>query len=134
MSTSLVKLNRKTARRYFALFLFTVVFAAVYESQSHHVISPWMVCLPLFPLALGVLPFHAMRRRVPDGWARQLWHCGVATVMMGSCLTGIFEIAGTYMPYTLPFLLVGALFLILSVALYMAFERRGRKNRPRRRK
>ena len=123
MSTSLVRLNRKTARRYFRLFLFTLVFSAVYESLSHHVISLWMVCLPLFPLLLGVLPFRALERRIPDGWARQLWHCGVATGMMGSCLTGVFEIAGTYMPYTLHFLLAGALLLILAVALYMRSSR-----------
>ena len=120
MSTSRVKLNRRTSRRYFGLFLFMIVFSAVYESQSHHVLSPWMIGLPLYPLLLGVLPFYALRRRIPDGWSRQLWHCGVATAMAGSCLTGIFEIAGTHMPYTQYFLIVSALFLLLAVVLFAA--------------
>ena len=117
MSTSRVKLNRRTSRRYFGLFLFMIVFSAVYESQSHHVLSLWMICLPLYPLLLGVLPFYALRRRIPDGWSRQLWHCGVATAMAGSCLTGIFEIAGTKMPYTVLFLLVGTVLLAVSAFL-----------------
>ena len=118
MSTSVVKRNRRTARRYFFLFLFCCVFSAVYERFSHHVISLWMVCLPLFPLLLGVLPFLLGQRRIPDGWARQLWHCGVATGMVGSCLTGIFEIAGTRMLYTRLFLLIGAGFLILAILAF----------------
>ena len=120
MSTSRVKRNRRTSRRYFGLFLFTIVFSAVYESQSHHVLSLWMICLPLYPLLLGVLPFYILRRKIPDGWARQVWHCGVATAMAGSCLTGIFEIAGTHMPYTAAFLLVGAILLLLAIVLYLA--------------
>ena len=115
MSTSAVERNRRTARRYLILFLLSCVFSAVYERFSHHVISGWMVCLPLFPLLLGVLPFLLGQRRIPDGWARQLWHCGVATGMVGSCLTGIFEIAGTHMRYTALFLLVGAGFLLCSI-------------------
>ena len=120
MSTSVDSLNRKTAKRYLWLFLFTVVFAAVYESQSHHVISLWMVCLPLYPLILGVLPFSVLKDRIPDGWARQIWHCGVATAMAGSCLTGIFRIAGTYMPYTRHFMILSGLLLILAVILLIS--------------
>ena len=123
MSTSVDKINRKTGRRYLGLFLFTIVFSAVYESQSHHVWSPWMYCLPLFPLVLGVLPFYAMKHRIPDGWARMIWHCGTATVMIGSCLTGIFEIAGTHMRYTPAYLLTGGA-LLLFAGILCAVEMR----------
>ena len=117
MSISVAKRNQKTARRYLELFLFTIVFAAIYEILSHHVISLWMICLPLFPLLFGVLPFLVLKNRIPEGWARQFWHCGVATCMAGSCLTGIFEIAGTKMPYTFLFLLVGT--ILLTVAAFL---------------
>ena len=120
LSTSVDSLNKKTAKRYFWLFLFTLVFSIVYESLSHHVISLWMVCLPLYPLLLGVLPFRALQDRIPDGWARQIWHCGVATLMAGSCLTGIFRIAGTYMPYTSVFMIIGVMLLTLAILLLIA--------------
>ena len=111
-------MNRRTAKRYLALFLFSCVFAGVYELFSHHVYSPWMICLPLYPLVLGVLPFLALKNRIRDGWGRQLWHCGVATCMVGSCLTGIFEIAGTHMPYTVWFMTAGGALLLLAVLLF----------------
>ena len=117
LSTSVVSLNQKTAKRYFWLFLGTIVFSVVYETQSHHVISLWMVCLPLYPLILGVLPFSLLKKQIPDGWARQFWHCGVATAMAGSCLTGIFRIAGTYMPYTRHFMIVSVLFFIAALII-----------------
>ena len=104
-------------------FLFAVIFAAVYESFSHHVISLWMICLPLFPLLLGVLPFLALKRHIPEGWTRQIWHCGVATCMAGSCLSGIFEIAGTKSPYTRLFIIVGAVLLIAAVIMFALSQR-----------
>ena len=117
MSISVAERNQRTVKRYIGLFLFAIVFAAVYESFSHHVLSLWMIVLPLFPLLLGVLPFLVLKNHIPEGWARQFWHCGVATCMTGSCLTGIFEIAGTKMPYTVLFLLVGTVLLAVSAFL-----------------
>ena len=55
-----------------------------------------------------------------DGWARHIWHCAVATLMAGSCLTGVFRIAGTYMPYTGFFLAVSGILLILAVVSFIA--------------
>lgn len=119
MSTSVAELNRRTSKRYMLLVLFCCLFAAVYEMFSHHVISLWMVCLPLFPMILGVIPFLALKRSIPDGWARQFWHCGIATIIVGSCLTGIFEIAGIHMPYTFIFLLTGCLLILLACVAYI---------------
>ena len=116
MSTSATKRNRRTAKRYLLITLFCCLFSAVYEAFSHHVFSGWMIGLPLYPAILGVLPFLLLRRHIP-GWPRQLWHCGVATVMVGSCLTGIFEIAGVHMPYTAAFLAMGGMLMMASVAL-----------------
>ena len=116
MSTSAMKRNRKTAKRYLGITLFCCLFSAVYEAFSHHVFSGWMIALPLYPAIMGVLPFLLLRRRIP-GWSRQLWHCGVATVMAGSCLTGVFEIAGVHMPYTAAFLAMGSMLMMTAVVL-----------------
>ena len=78
-----------------------------------------MYCLPLYPLLLGILPFSVGKQRIPDGWARQFWHCGVATFMVGSCLTGIFEIAGVHMLRTRLFLSVGFLLLVAAVVIFL---------------
>lgn len=96
--------------------LFCCLFSAVYEAFSHHVFSGWMLCLPLYPAVLGVLPFLLLRKRIP-AWSQQLWHCGVATVMAGSCLTGVFEIASIHMPYTAVFLGMGDMLMMTSIAL-----------------
>ena len=89
----------------------------MYEAFSHHVLSLWMICLPLFPALLGWLPFSLLKGHIPDGWSRQCWHCAVATAMSGSCLTGIFEIAGIHMPHTTVFLAVSCVLIIISVIL-----------------
>ena len=120
MSTSVTEKNRKTARIYLFLTLFCCLFAAVYEVFSHHVLSLWMICLPFFPALLGLLPCSLLKDRIPDGWGRQLWHCAVATAMAGSCLTGIFEIAGIHMPYAAVFLAVSGVLIITSVILLHA--------------
>jgi len=123
LSTSVTEKNRKTARIYLFLTLFCCVFAAVYEILSHHVLSLWMICLPLFPALLGWLPFSLFKNHIPDSWGRQLWHCAVATAMAGSCLTGIFEIAGVHMPYIPVFLAVSGVLIIISVLLlYMEYR------------
>lgn len=120
MFTSVTEKNRKTARNYLLLTLFSCVFAAVYEVFSHHVLSLWMICLPLFPALLGLLPFSLLKGRIPEGWGRQLWHCAVATAMAGSCLTGIFEIAGIHMPYTTVFLAASGALMLLAIAVLIA--------------
>ena len=117
MSTSVAEKNRKTTRIYLFLTLFCFLFAVVYEAFSHHVLSLWMICLPLFPALLGWLPFSLLKDRIPDGWGRQLWHCAVATAIAGSCLSGIFEIAGIHMPYTTVFFAVSCVLIIISVML-----------------
>ena len=124
MSTSVIEKNRKTARIYLFLTLFCCLFAAVYEALSHHVLSLWMIGLPLFPALLGLLPFSLLKGRIPDGWGRQFWHCAVATAMAGSCLTGIFEIAGIHMPYTTVFLAVSGALMLLAIAVLIAESNR----------
>ena len=117
MSTSAADLNRRTGKRYLILTIFCCLFSGVYELFSHHVFSLWMISLPFVTLLLGVIPFFTLKKWIPDGWARQCWHCGVITFLVGNCLTGIFEIAGIHMPYTVYFLSAAGFLLLLGVCL-----------------
>ena len=97
MFTSEKKLLRRSAVRYFAAAAFCILFAAVYEHFSHGVWSNYMVCLFVWPLLGGVpaLLLPGIRTALmPCRAVRHFWASGVATLTLGSCLAGVFEIYG----------------------------------------
>lgn len=103
-------------RRYAIATVACATFSAAYECFSHGVWSVWMVGLCAYPLLLGVLPvtvcgcLHVRVGRI----ARQLWACGVMTLVAGSCLRGVFEIYGTTSELVWPYLPMGLALLVLG--------------------
>ena len=117
-----VPLNKFLRNRYLLAAAFCAVFAGVYEAFSHGVVSPWMLALPVYPLA-GALVFHILyKQSIPaDSWFRALWLCGVATMAVCSCLRGVFEIYGTDFPFFWVLWVTGNL---LAVAAQFCQKRR----------
>lgn len=103
-------------RRYAVATISCAAFSAAYECLSHGVWSIWMVTLCAYPLLLGVLPMAVCGcAHVRVGWAaRQLWACGVMTLVAGSCLAGVFEIYGTTSELVWPYLPMGLALLVLG--------------------
>jgi hypothetical protein len=108
---------------YLAAALFCLVFGAVYEHFSHGVYSNAMVYAFAYPLCLGVLPFFAAcafggertERIVPSGASAHLWAYGVATLTVGSILSGVLEIYGTDSDLLIVYPIAGAVLLWAAI-------------------
>ncbi len=131
MYTSDIKPSRKVplriARNYFIVAVICAVIGLVYEIFSHGVWSVFMVGAFAVPLALGVLPnlFIALfRMKTPGMAAENLYACGVATLTLGSLLTGVLQIYGTTNDLIQYYWLVGIGFAILGIIFYLAQPRR----------
>lgn len=113
------KMAGKTAFVYLLISLFCVLFGAVYELYSHEVYSYYMLYAFVFPLAGGTLPFAALslthRKKYPNALARNLYHCGIGTLTVGSVIEGVLEIYGTTNSKTQLYWSVGSLLVILGV-------------------
>lgn len=117
---------KKTAAVYLSVALFCGIFSYVYERFSHGVYSDFMVYLFLFPLLGGALPHLAIlffRARAPRRLSENLYNSGVATLTVGSCLRGIFEIYGTSSPYVAAYWWAGAALLMLGAGAYLLAPR-----------
>lgn len=108
---------------YVCIALFCGLFSAVYEHFSHGVSSNHMVWLFAFPLFLGALPYAliALSKRLPMPLqkAADVWDCGITTLAVGSCVTGVFEIYGTTSDYTAAYWPVGLGLLLVGAIRYI---------------
>ena len=90
--------HAKAALRYLAAALACALFAFIYAQFSHGVYSPFMTFMFAIPLMGGTLPAFARHlagaRETPLA-TRQAWALAIAALTVGSCLHGIFDIAGT---------------------------------------
>lgn len=103
------------------LALFCALFGGVYEAFSHGVWSYCMIYAFTFPLALGVLPLFVLRLRhapLPSRFARTAWHAGIASLTVGSLVTGALEIYGTSHPLTVLYWIAGGALLLVGAAAY----------------
>jgi len=98
LSASDKKLLRRSALAYLYTALGCGAFALIYEHFSHGVYSPFMTCLFAVPLLFGLWPLGWLlfsRGRAPGRLSRRLWGAAAATLTVGACLRGVFDIYGT---------------------------------------
>ena len=123
---------RKTAISYGAVTISCILFAKIYGLFGHGVTSSAMSLMFLFPLLGGLLPFLLLwliglpkmqdENADPARLANQYrffynsYNSGVATLTVGSLLSGILEIAGTASPYLIAFTIGGWLMLAIGFA------------------
>lgn len=103
--------------------LVCALFGAVYERFSHGVYSYWMLYAFAFPLVLGVLPLYlveALRAPLPGSLRWGLYHAGIATLTVGSLISGALEIYGTSSPLTFVYWIVGEVLTLLGVLLFLS--------------
>ena len=137
MSTS-VTARKLTAQQKLILIdlfaaLFCAVFGAVYERFSHGVYAYGMIYAFAFPLVLGVLPLlliTMLRAPYPNRFARSVYHAGIATLTVGSLVSGALEIYGTTNPLTLVYWIAGGVLTALGAAAYLV-SRSGNKKEIR---
>lgn len=84
---------------YLLTALAVAAFGVIYEAFSHGVYSWYMLYAFAFPLVGGTLPFLSMglfsERHYPARTCISFYHCGIATLTVGSIVQGILEIYGT---------------------------------------
>lgn len=99
---------------YLGISGFCLLLSTVYTHYGHGVTSASMTWLALYPLLGGSLAFLLVGLWVPAAEGvprRRLWfnlyNSGLVTLILGSALRGVFEIAGTASPYTGVYFLTG---------------------------
>lgn len=109
-------------RAYGIATVFCVIFASVYEYFSHRVYSLFMICSPLIPLFGGVvlmllLKFVEMQK--PCRLAMTVYNWSMASLTMGSIMSGVFEIYGSKSYFTPVYWIAGLSLFALSTVIYL---------------
>ena len=110
--------------------VFLALFGAVYEAFGHGVWSYGTVYAFAFPLVLGVLPLYLIgycRATVPGRIARCAYHAGIATLSVGSLVSGALEIYGTTSPLIVVYWVLGAALTLLGAGMYLVSRMQKRK-------
>ena len=148
--TSVIKANKRNARRtalvYLLASIFCAVFGAIYEIFSHGVYSAFMIFAFAFPLVGGALPFLLLSlaersqakteqsrtylRSYPAIPARSFYHCGIITLTLGSIMTGILDIYGTTNRLLVIYWFLGAVLLLTAISIHLLSLLLSKRCRP----
>mgnify|MGYP007070067688 CR=1 FL=1 len=113
----------RIARNYLIVALICAAVGLIYEAFSHNVWSVYMLGAFAIPLALGFLPnvlIAVLKLKTPGIAAENLYACGIATLTLGSMLTGVLEIFGTTNGLISYYWMAGAGFTVLGTIFYLA--------------
>ena len=113
---------RKTSAIFLAISLFCVFFNWIYGIYGHGVHSDYMTFMFGYPL-LGGTAVYLIIGALPKAWlpgrfAVNAYNSGIATLTVGSALSGVFDIAGTSSPYQLIFIIAGIAMVSLGALCY----------------
>ena len=125
MYTSDINVNKikaaKTALVYLVISVFCAVFGAIYELYSHEVYSFYMIYAFAFPLVGGTLPFLLLGilnvKYYPCTISCSLYHCGIATLTVGSIIRGFVEIYGTTNRLIRIYRIIGGLLIAVGIVI-----------------
>lgn len=124
MSTSVIDLKKRDLKAsfvYFLISLFCIFFNFIYSKYSHEVKSAYMYLMFLYPLLLGALVFTVfVFAKIPkmNRLSFNIYNSGIATLTVGSCLHGIFIIAGTASSYQSVYTYIGISLIIFAFITY----------------
>lgn len=118
--------DRKRALRtlivYMAAALVCGIFSIIYESNSHGIMSDYMIFMFALPLLGGALPFALIfflkKLHMPGRVEFNIYNAGVATVTAGMLLTGVFEIFGTYVNFVAVYFIIGISAMVAALFMY----------------
>lgn len=115
------QLTKRGILIYLGITVFCLLFSNIYEYFSHNVYSGFMVFLASIPFAGGLLPLLLIRLTslpFPGRFAENAYHCGIATLTVGCCLTGVFEIYGSVSNLVKIYWIAGTLLCLLGIVTY----------------
>ena len=113
----------KTAFIYLLVSLFCAFFGAIYELFSHEVYSYFMIYAFAFPLIGGTLTFFILgfyfTKKLPKPFSLSLYHCGIATLTVGSIIKGVLDIYGTTNHLANYYWIVGFVLLFAGIISFL---------------
>ena len=110
----------KTALIYSVFTVFCALFGGVYELFSHGVYSYFMLYAFVFPLVLGTIPFLILYNtsiRI-NRLSSNLYHCGVATLTVGSHVKGVLDIYGTTNSLCILYWIFGITLVVSGILIF----------------
>ena len=115
--------NSKTVINYFIITIFCIVFSLIYRIFSHSVTSTFMTFMFVFPL-FGMISSLIIYKNInikiiPKDITKKLFRCGIATLTIGSCVRGIFDIYGTSVNLIILYWIFGTALLIISLITWI---------------
>ncbi|MBG0783491.1 MAG: hypothetical protein H0S79_00150 [Anaerolineaceae bacterium] len=116
-------ITKKNANRMVIIYgittLFLIGFNYLYSLFGHGVTSPYMTYAFVYSLVLGVLGFVILGRlSLENRTAYHLYNAGIVTLIVGSLLRGIFDIAGADSTSPMYYFVVGIGFVIAGGLMY----------------
>ena len=118
-----IKKIKEQGKIYIIATLTCVLFAMIYESFSHGVVSNFMVYAFMIPLVLGVIVSYMLYflkiKKLPTKLEIRTYNAAVATFTFGSIIEGVLQIYGTTNSKIYVYLIIGIMLLIFSVGSYL---------------
>ena len=121
----------KTLFVYLAVSAFCIIFNKIYGLYGHGVKSAAMSLMFLYPLIGGAMAFMLLRLLVPDAanvpkyrLYYNIYNSGIAALIIGNMLKGIFDIAGTSSQYTVFYFILGWLLSAIGVIGFFVNSRK----------
>ena len=118
----------RIALAYLAGSVFLAIFGFIYELFSHEVYSASMIYAFLIPLVGGCGVFLGLEIFSPEDWVfpkmpRNLYHCGIMTLSIGSVFRGVLEIYGTTNRLSAVYLIAGGALLAGGILGFIKMNR-----------
>lgn len=121
LSISDINVQLKLAYRYLIVSIICAFIGGIYELFSHEVYSYYMIYAFAFPLVLGAFPWLTIglfkKDFLPNKSIRTIFHCGIATLTIGSIFKGVLEIFGTTNPLNKIYWIAGSILILLGLIL-----------------
>ncbi len=117
-----IKKIKEQGKIYIIVTLLCILFAIIYESFSHGVISNFMIYSFAIPLILGCVVnyiFYFLKiKKLPNQFENRFYNAGIATLTIGSIMEGVLQIYGTTNSKIYVYLIVGLILLTSSIISY----------------
>ena len=118
-----IKKLKKQGIIYTIVTIACILFAIIYESFSHGVISNFMVYAFTIPLILGTGVCYTLYffkiKKLPNKFENSAYNAAIATFTVGSIVEGILQIYGTTNWKVYVYLIVGIILLMSSIISYL---------------
>ena len=107
---------KKEINWFIVSIMFVLLFGVIYEVFSHQVYLPFMYLAFLVPLAGLIIKLIIIKKEImPSKISNNLLNASILTITLGSIIKGFLDIYGTTNSLISIYLILGCLYIILSL-------------------